>query len=124
MRSLLNEEQIGELVERFYARLTREPYFAKMFEERNVDLDDLKSKQRIFLARLAQEDTPSGKDEQARQVRDRHPFRTTPERAAVWLGHMEAALHEMTIEEPLRRQFFAKIEQLMKQVTDTPTENS
>jgi len=49
--ALLEQEKIDELVERFYNYLTKESYFSSMFTKRNVDINRLKNRQKIFISR-------------------------------------------------------------------------
>src|SRR5690606_27643433 len=73
----MEQEQVNELVERFYARLSKEPYYIKLFAERGVDLEVMKERQRAFIARLANTRFSTA-DSESQQVRTRHSFAVAP----------------------------------------------
>lgn len=49
MSNILEQGKIDEVVERFYSKLTKDAYFSSMFAERGVDINLLKSRQRVCL---------------------------------------------------------------------------
>lgn len=111
VRLYMEQEQVNELVDRFYARLSQEPYYIKLFSERGVDLDVMKERQRAFIARLANTRF-STKESETQQVQRRHSFAVAPEAAEAWLGHMKATMEEMNLETGIREPLFEKIQAL------------
>jgi truncated hemoglobin YjbI len=61
----LEQEKVDELVDRFYNKLLKDSYYISMFKERNVDIEVLKNRQRIFINRLVSEESTQ---EQGNQV--------------------------------------------------------
>ena len=57
VKLVMKKEQVDELVERFYQRLSNDPHFSNMFAERKVNLNWLKERQRVFITRLANTQT-------------------------------------------------------------------
>jgi peroxiredoxin-like protein len=93
--SWMEPEQINELIERFYIRLMQDEYFSNMFQERKVDIDLLRTRQRIFIARLARTVPEAAVQDQVKQVQERHHFGMNADRAAEWLGYMEETMLEI-----------------------------
>lgn len=99
-------EQIGgdpairRIVERFYARIERDPRLRPLFP---ADLDPGKEYQFLFLRQYF-----GGPDDYRRlrghpRLRMRHaPFPIDQEARDAWLGHMLAALDEAGVPEPAR----------------------
>lgn len=112
----INEEQIYELVERFYSKLTKDAYFSSMFVERGVDIELLKSRQRVFINRLVNVEQEFSHENNVKQVHERHPFQTTPERAEIWLNTMEQTMNEMDLQESVKTTLLEKISFLMKKL--------
>ncbi|WP_057766466.1 protoglobin domain-containing protein [Cytobacillus praedii] len=113
MSNNLEQEKIGELVDRFYSKLTKDSYYSTMFAERRVDIELLKSRQRSFISRLVTDDSPADDERNVKQVNERHPFQTTPERAGIWMSTMEETIHEMEMEESIKLMLVEKIGKLM-----------
>lgn len=115
----MKQEQVDELVERFYQRLTQDPYFRNMFAERKVDLDRLKERQKVFIARLANSGPLQDGQEEVRQVRERHSFGVHPERAQAWFHHMKATIGEMKLEPEVSKRLLEKIQFLVNRMVET-----
>jgi len=113
MTMTLGQEKINLLVDVFYSKLTKESYYSKMFEERGVDIELLKERQRSFISRLANESDEDGK---TNQVKERHPFHTTPERAAIWMGTMEEAMNEIELDKDVKKNLLEKIGSLLNNI--------
>ncbi|MFE8697229.1 protoglobin domain-containing protein [Cytobacillus sp. FJAT-53684] len=113
MSNTLDQEKIEELVDRFYSKLTKDSYYSVMFAERGVDIELLKSRQRSFISRLISDDSPADDEQKVKQVNDRHPFQTTPERAGIWMSTMEETINEMEIEESIKLRLLKKIGSLV-----------
>lgn len=118
MSNLLKQEKIDALVERFYGYLTKEAYFSSMFAERGVDIDQLKERQKVFISRMVNDDAPGIDQENAKQVKARHGFRTTPERAKIWLDLMEKAIDDMQFSPEIKELLMKKMNVLMDQIIE------
>lgn len=70
VKVFMEQEQINELVERFYVRLLKDPYYSTMFADRKVDLAVLKERQRAFIARLANPETLKEDHGEVHQVQE------------------------------------------------------
>jgi truncated hemoglobin YjbI len=114
---MMTQELVNELVERFYSRLTQDAYYSRMFAERKVDIEELKARQRAFIGRLVNGDVKEGGDE-VNQVRERHQFRTTPERAEVWLNTMRETMDDMGLEADTKASLLGKMQFLMNTLID------
>ena len=116
----MGEERIAELVDRFYSHLTKDPYYSSMFVERNVDMDTLKERQKAFISRLVNGDSSqenqSGDQSEVEQVQRRHPFRTTPEKAKIWMDTMRKTMDEMRLEQEIRELLLTKMQLLMDKI--------
>lgn len=117
VRLFMEQEQVNELVDRFYNRLSAEPYYIKLFAERGVDLEVMKERQRAFIARLANTRLSTASSE-TRQVKSRHSFAVRPEAAETWLGHMSATMLEMGLEADIREPLMSKIQALARQMAN------
>ncbi|MEH7336044.1 hypothetical protein V7161_25795 [Neobacillus drentensis] len=84
MAVTLEQTKVNELVDRFYEKLLLDPYYVTMFKERNVDIELLKIRQRVFINRLVFDASEQEQSKQKSQVRERHPFQIDPNRAGVW----------------------------------------
>jgi|GEM_PF-861664 len=113
VRLYMEQEQVNELVDRFYDRLSKEPYYVKLFAERGVDPEVMKERQRAFIARLANTRISTAESE-LHQVRSRHSFAMTPEAAEKWLTHMTATMAEMELETPVKELLLGKIQALAR----------
>ncbi|WP_088005471.1 OsmC family protein [Indiicoccus explosivorum] len=112
--AVVPQGKVDELVDRFYVKLIRDPYYSSMFEERGVNVDVLKERQRMFISRLIN-GSPSGTGQSEKeQVQRRHSFSTTPERAEVWLGLMGETVNEMDFPQELKENLMEKMHRLMK----------
>ena len=116
--SVMNQEQVDELVERFYQRLSNDSYFRNMFAERNVDLDWLKDRQRMFIARLANIRMLTEDQEEVRQVQERHHFGVDPERAESWFDHLKKTMEEMELESDIMNPLLDKIKFLIDKMIE------
>ncbi|WP_179151932.1 truncated hemoglobin [Oceanobacillus senegalensis] len=117
MSETITQDTIDKIIERFYEKLTKEPYYRSMFKERGVDIEVLKERQRTFIARLISEEfSQDGEDKN--QVIKRHPFKTTPERAEIWMGHMKETLNEMDITDTIKSRLLGRIQSLMDQIVE------
>lgn len=114
MSQQMTQKVIDELVERFYDKLIKKDYFKKMFEEREVDIELLKERQRSFLSRLTTEESEEERVKYEKQVAKRHPFKTTPERADLWFNTLEETVNEMGIDGPVKNRFLGRIHSLLK----------
>lgn len=113
MSITFEQEKINELVDLFYSKLTKDPYYRAMFAERGVDIELLKSRQRSFISRLASEGSAQNDEGKVKQVNERHPFHTTPERAKIWMDTMEESMNEMRLEDSIKLPLLEKIGSLM-----------
>ncbi|MBP2241026.1 truncated hemoglobin YjbI [Cytobacillus eiseniae] len=113
----LEQKKIDQLVECFYGKLIKDSYYSTMFAEREVDIELLKSRQRTFISKLAAEDSSHDHEGQVNQVKERHPFQTTPERAEIWLNTMEDAMNEIKLEEAVKEHLLQKITFLMNKMS-------
>ncbi|MGV3487180.1 MAG: OsmC family protein [Tuberibacillus sp.] len=111
--SILEQNQVNVLVEEFYKRLLKEAAFADMFKERHVDIAQLKDRQRIFLSRIVNDQSPESESEESRQVRNRHRFHTSPERRKLWLDTMLGTIDDMDFHEVAKNVLKEKISRLM-----------
>ncbi|MGM8216474.1 protoglobin domain-containing protein [Bacillaceae bacterium W0354] len=109
----VSQATVDQLVEKFYENLTKEQYFVEMFAERNVDIDKLKERQRIFIARLINENDATSEKEQKEQVQNRHTFSTTPERAKLWLDTMARSMDEIGMSPEVKEPLLTKIKELV-----------
>jgi truncated hemoglobin YjbI len=115
MSVTLEQEKVDELVERFYSKLIKDSYYSSMFEERGVDIELLKSRQRTFISRLVSEDASKDQDNVSK-INERHPFQTTPERAEIWMNTMEETLNEMKLDDSIKEHLLEKIGFLMSKL--------
>ncbi|WP_112182025.1 MULTISPECIES: OsmC family protein [Paraliobacillus] len=111
--NVINQSVIDALVENFYQNLTKESYYTTMFAERNVDIEKLKARQKIFIARLLNEEHATSDEEQKEQVLERHSYQTTPENAALWLDTMEKSMDEVDLAEETKGLLLIKMRKLM-----------
>jgi peroxiredoxin-like protein len=107
--SWMELDQINELIERFYIRLIQDEYFSNMFQERKVDIDLLRARQRIFIAKLARTMPESAVQDHLKQVQERHHFGMNAERAAEWLRYMEETMLEIGLMPGVRLPLLAKM---------------
>ncbi|GHH98941.1 truncated hemoglobin [Neobacillus kokaensis] len=116
MPVLLEQEKVNEMVERFYDKLLQDSYYVSMFKERNVDVEILKERQRVFISRLVSEDSAQEQGKQANQVKERHPFQISPERAAIWFGKLKETMDEMEMDPSVKERLKEKVEFLLKKI--------
>lgn len=112
------EDKIDELVDRFYVTLAKEDYFKSMFSKRNVDVEKLKERQKVFLARLIKEDSQEIAPTDVERVEKKHPFHTTPEHAEIWLSLMERTMNEINLEKEIRATLLAKMNGFMDKMIE------
>ncbi|MDQ0200245.1 protoglobin domain-containing protein [Neobacillus ginsengisoli] len=113
MSITLGQEKVDELVERFYEKLLKNSYYISMFEQRNVDIELLKSRQRTFIYRLVTEDSSQDQENHVSKVKERHSFQMAPERAEIWMSTMKETMDEMTLDDTIKENLVGKIEFLM-----------
>ncbi|MCQ6282493.1 protoglobin domain-containing protein [Bacillus sp. EB600] len=121
MSITLEQEKVDELVERFYEKLLKDSYYISMFAERNVDIEQLKSRQRTFIKRLAAEDSSQNQENQENQVsrvQERHSFHIAPERAEKWLNKMKETIDEMEMDDSIKGKLKSKIEFLVNKLAN------
>ncbi|AQQ52366.1 OsmC family protein [Planococcus lenghuensis] len=111
---IVAQEKIDVLVDDFYAKLVKDPYFSNMFAERGVNVEVLKERQRIFISRLINGNPTDGNQSEKEQVQKRHSFSTTPERAEIWLGLMGETVRETDFPESVKENLMEKMGELMK----------
>ncbi|RNF40350.1 OsmC family protein [Planococcus salinus] len=111
---LVRQGKIDELVEKFYQKLMEQPYFSSMFAERNVSVETLKERQKQFISKLANENAPDKNHSDIEQMKKRHPFSTTPERAEIWLNLMEETMTEIQLPQATIELLVGKMNRLMK----------
>lgn len=116
VRMKMSEKRLSELVERFYSHLTKDPYYRNMFAERNVDINVLKERQKLFIARLIHENSQEAGQDKVEQVRARHPFHTTPENAKIWMDTMRKTMDEIALEAEIKERLLAKMQFLMDKI--------
>ncbi|MBU8920143.1 hypothetical protein BGM25_29725 [Bacillus sp. FJAT-29953] len=113
MSQIMNQEKVNELVDRFYDRLMKDDYYITMFKARNVDIELLKNRQRIFINRLVSEETSN---EHENQVKDRHPFQIDPDRAEMWFNNLKETMDEMELDSSVKGGLIEKIELLLNKI--------
>lgn len=113
MSQILDQEKVNELVDRFYDRLMKDDYYISMFKERNVDIEQLKNRQRVFINRLVSEETSN---EHENQVKDRHPFHIGPDRAEMWFNNLKETMDEMELDSAVKERLIEKIELLLNKI--------
>ncbi len=112
------QEQIDELVERFYARLVQDSYYSRMFVEKKVDLDVLKQRQKVFIARLVHGGALQEDQDEVKQVQERHFFGIDPQRAETWLQHMMLTMEEMGLAPGLKDPLLDKMQFLINKMIE------
>lgn len=112
----LAQDKVNELVDRFYDKLLKDSYYVSMFNERKVDIELLKDRQRIFINRLLSEEDSQEHDTHVTQVKERHSFQIAPERAEIWFGTMRETIREMELAVQVKEQLITKIEFLLKKM--------
>lgn len=113
MSQILDQEKVNEFVDRFYDRLMKDDYYINMFKERNVDIEQLKNRQRTFINRLVSEETTHDHEN---QVKDRHPFQIAPERAEMWFNNMKETITEMDWDSASKGRLIEKVEFLLNKM--------
>jgi truncated hemoglobin YjbI len=116
MTMVLDQNKVNELVDRFYDKLLKDSYYISMFKERNVDIELLKDRQRVFINRLVTEGNQSDQDKQASQVKERHPFQISPERAQIWFQTLKEAMYEMELDVTVKDKLIAKVDFLLNKI--------
>lgn len=112
----LETEKVDELVDRFYDKLLKDSYYISMFKERNVDIELLKQRQRIFITRLVSDDSTQEHDNQVSQVKERHPFQIAPERASVWFSRLKETMEEMDLDDRVKEHLITKVDFLLSKI--------
>lgn len=111
------EATFRELVDRFYARVERDPVLRPIFPS---DLENGKRWQFLFLCQFFGGPQAYAEERGQPRMRVRHmPFAIGPAERDAWLGHMLAAIDETGIQEPMRtvmRDYFVRAaEHMMNQ---------
>ncbi|WP_335382821.1 protoglobin domain-containing protein [Neobacillus drentensis] len=116
MTIALEQEKVNELVEHFYDKLLKDSYYINMFTERNMDIELLKNRQRVFINRLVSEESAQEEGNQVSQVKERHPFQIAPERAAVWFGKLKETMEEMDLDVSFKEHLIEKVDFLLNKI--------
>ncbi|MCM3567605.1 protoglobin domain-containing protein [Neobacillus mesonae] len=116
MTIAFGQEQVNELVERFYDKLLQDSYYVNMFKERNTDIEVLKERQRKFISRLVSDESDKEEGKHVSQVKERHPFHIAPERAVAWFGKLKETMDEMEMDDAARAHLKEKVEFLLKKI--------
>lgn len=112
----LAQEKVDELIERFYDKLLKDSYYISMFKERNVDIELLKNRQKIFINRLISEESIQEQGSQVSQVKERHPFQISPDRAAVWFSRLKETMDEMDMDLNVKEHLKKKVDFLLNKI--------
>jgi len=116
MTIALDQKKVNELVDRFYDKLLKDSYYITMFKERNVDIELLKIRQRVFINRLVTEGTAVDQDKQASQVKQRHPFQISPDRAELWFQTLKDTMYEMDLDVTVKDRLIEKVDFLLNKI--------
>ncbi|MGG1678378.1 protoglobin domain-containing protein [Neobacillus sp. NRS-1170] len=116
MAVILEQTKVNELVDRFYDKLLKDSYYVNMFKERNVDIELLKNRQRVFINRLVSDESAQEQSKQESQVRERHPFQIDPERAEIWFGKMKETMDETNLDSDVKEHLIEKVDILLKKI--------
>ena len=108
------EAAVRELVDRFYARVERDPILRPLFPD---DLEAGKRWQFLFLCQFFGGPQDYAAERGHPRLKMRHsPFPIGREEREAWLGHMLAAIDETGIQEPMRtsmRDYFVRASEHM-----------
>lgn len=100
-------QTIRRLVNAFYSKVRAHPNLGPLFPE---DIAPVREKQYMFLTQFFGGPPLYSQMYGPPMLRARHlPFPITRERAADWLGCMEAAMEEIGLPEPLRRALIERL---------------
>ncbi|SFL36583.1 hemoglobin [Gracilibacillus orientalis] len=114
------QEKIEELVEAFYARVSKHPDLIPIFPE---DFTEVARKQKQFLTQFFGGPPLYIQEHGHPMLRKRHlRFPITPTRRDAWLSCMEDALEEANIEEPFRSAMFDRLTLTANHMMNTPEE--
>lgn len=116
MAEALQQETIDELVERFYDKLTKDEYFITLFSNKGVDIENLKNRQRVFLARLASNEAPKSEERVTNQVKKTHSFHISQDGATRWMNTMIETVNELDIRDEQKRTLIGRIRHLLTQM--------
>ncbi|WP_223596581.1 globin domain-containing protein [Neobacillus bataviensis] len=116
MAVILEQTKVNELVDCFYDKLLKDSYYVTMFKERNVDIELLKNRQRVFITRLVSDASEQEQSKQESQVRERHPFQIDSNRAGVWFGKMKETMDEMDLDSDVKKHLIEKVDILLKKI--------
>lgn len=108
----VESDKLNELIDVFYSYLLQDQYYGKMFKDRNVDIDVLKTRQRTFIRTLLSNENETSHEEH-QQVKSRHSFGTTPENAKTWLNLMNKSMNEVGLKEDVKKHLINKMSELM-----------
>ncbi|WP_208590184.1 globin domain-containing protein [Gracilibacillus suaedae] len=114
------QEKIDELVEAFYARVSKHPDLIPIFPD---DFTEVARKQKQFLTQFFGGPPLYIQEHGHPMMRKRHlRFPITPTRRDAWLSCMEGALEEANIEEPFRSAMFDRLTLTANHMMNTPEE--
>jgi hemoglobin len=104
---LLGEQNLSQLVDRFYTLVSEHPDLIAIFPE---DLTETARKQKQFLTQFFGGPSLYTEEHGHPMLRKRHmPFQITPHRGDAWLSCMAQALVDTNIEEPFRTAIFERL---------------
>ncbi|MDX8045799.1 globin [Gracilibacillus sp. S3-1-1] len=114
------QDKIDELVEAFYARVSKHPDLIPIFPD---DFTEVARKQKQFLTQFFGGPPLYIEEHGHPMMRKRHlRFPITPTRRDAWLACMAGALEEAKIEEPIRSAMFDRLTLTANHMMNTPDE--
>ncbi|OMP67090.1 globin domain-containing protein [Domibacillus epiphyticus] len=115
---IIGEEQLSELVDVFYSRVSQHPDLAPIFPD---DLTETARKQKQFLTQFLGGPPLYTEEHGHPMLRARHlPFTITPVRAEAWLTCMKAAMDDVQLNGELRSFFFERLTQTAHHMVNRP----
>ncbi|ADU31148.1 globin [Evansella cellulosilytica] len=103
----IGEENVHQLVERFYELVAVHPALAPIFPD---DFTETIRKQKQFLTQFLGGPPLYSEEHGHPMLRARHmPFQITEERANAWLACMSQAMADIELQEPIRSQLFERL---------------
>jgi truncated hemoglobin YjbI len=122
MSELMTGQQVNDLVDRFYTRLNQDEYFHQLFDQKKVDVELLKERQRSFIARMANPASEQERQGEVGQVRDRHHFGISREGSERWFAYMTEAIGEMDLPPESKQALLQKIQFLLNKMAEQSKE--